>query len=111
KLMSAWNGFDSDGTMFGDAATGNRVAGTFMKGVQEWETTARFGMAALYCKEEYDWVGCRIGLRRYHTNSSIEWAASSGAKNAIIDDLNGWAAPTNPDPAYIGWTLRTGSPW
>src|SRR5690606_26481975 len=108
-LIARWGAFDTDGEIMGDAATGNRVPGAWMKNVQQWDPQVMQGMAALYCKPELDWIGCRVGLRRYKgKDARILWQAPGGQRGAI-SAIHGFSAPAGTGTETR--MLVTGSPW
>src|SRR5690606_14147491 len=108
-LIARWVAFDTDGEIMGDAATGNRVPGVWMKNVQQWDPQVMQGMAALYCKPELDWIGCRVGLRRYKgLDARILWQAPGGQRGAI-SAIHGFSAPAGTGTETS--MLVTGSPW
>lgn len=107
-LIASWVAFDLDGEVMGDGATGNRVAGTWLKDLQQWDPQVMLGFTALYCKPEFDFVGCRIGLRMYKRDNRIMWDSPRGQAASILQ-LNGYSAPAGSGTSTR--ELRTGSPW
>lgn len=107
QLMAAWNGVDANGTLRGDRATGNRVPGSYLLDVQEWDELAITGFGMYFCNATWDWVGCRIGLEDYR--GSHTWPSVAEMERTIAG-VAGTSAPALSayTPSYDG---RLGSPW
>lgn len=106
-----WVPVGPEGVAAPDRVTGNRTEGAPLTEWLEWSEHAGAQAAALYCTPEWNYVGCRVGMRDYRRSSDL-YATFSRSESELLSDAQSHVASISEgSPAQTAPYLRPQEVW